>query len=127
MRIYGCGIDIEDLARFNKHLQSDSFINLIFSPEEIALLELTDKSRSIPIGFSCKEAFFKAFGISWFNSTLSWKDIRIYFTDTQDPLQYSLKFEGKALELYHQHHIKRVDSTAAIYSDHVVFEAILTS
>jgi len=29
--------------------------------------------EAIALGFSCKEAFFKAFGMSWTNSKISWK------------------------------------------------------
>jgi phosphopantetheine--protein transferase-like protein len=79
-KVFGCGLDIEELSRFDKHLENGPFSLM----EDICTRgELNnpceDKKVRLALSFSCKEAFFKAFGVSWTNSTISWKDIELLF------------------------------------------------
>jgi phosphopantetheine--protein transferase-like protein len=127
--IIGCGIDIEDLSRFIKHIPEKSeltqFVKLIFTSKEIESHSNFTPGFCIPIGFSCKEAIFKAFGISWTNSPINWKDIEIIFSDKADPKNYQIQLNKYALQLFHEKEIKRIESSFDMTSDFVTFEAIL--
>jgi phosphopantetheinyl transferase (holo-ACP synthase) len=50
----------------------------ICTPRELENL-CGNKRVRFALSFSCKEAFFKALGMSWTNSNISWKDIELLF------------------------------------------------
>ena len=80
--VFGCGIDIEELARFDKHIDNDEcpLMEDICTRREI---ENTcgDMRIRFALSFACKEAFFKALGVSWTNSGVFWKDVELLFHD----------------------------------------------
>jgi phosphopantetheine--protein transferase-like protein len=92
--IYGIGIDIEEKSRFKKHLNDNSFLNLICSSNELSKNKNIPIERFLPISFSCKEALFKSLGKSWTNSEIDWKDFFLVFEISNN------KVEIKNYELY---------------------------
>ena len=57
-----------------------------------------DKRVRFALSFSCKEAFFKALGVSWTNSIISWKDIELLFSGPGFD-SYKVHLHGYAKEL----------------------------
>jgi phosphopantetheine--protein transferase-like protein len=128
-KIRGCGLDIEDLYRFKSHIPSDSeptpFVKMIFSKREIDNMMNVNPDICFPLGFSCKEAIFKALGKSWTNSELSWKDIELIFHNKNDLSYYSIELNGYAKQLYEEKHIKKIESEFRITDEFIIFQAVL--
>lgn len=78
--IVTCGIDIEEIERFNKHYfdkgKLSDFIYDIFTSKEIENFSFFGKEAFLK-GFSFKEALYKAVN----NSDFGFKDVEIIFTD----------------------------------------------
>ena len=129
--ILGCGIDIEELIRFKKYIPAQTdipgFSNLVYTDVEINRNLNILPHLSFPIGFSCKEAFFKALGVSWTNSMISWKDIEILFSNKNDIGEYSIRLNGYALELFHEKKCRKIESCLEYTHDYVIFQIILLS
>ncbi len=126
--VYGCGVDIEEINRFTRHLDlyepSPSFIADVFTDKEISLNNASHKEIRFALGFSCKEAMFKAFGKSWTNSPISWKDIELIFRgDTAE--SYQIELGGYAEKLFHQQELKRINSHAEYTDTYVMFQVVL--
>jgi phosphopantetheine--protein transferase-like protein len=126
--ICGCGVDVEEVSRFTKHLElgnsPPSFISDVYTDAEILANEKSPKELRYPLGFSCKEALFKAFGISWTNSPITWKNIELIFHgDSLD--DYSIKLNGYAKEIYEELNIKRMDSCMEYNKTYVLFQVVL--
>ena len=126
--IFGCGVDIEEINRFTRHLDlyepPPSFIADVFTQKEISLNNTLHKEIRFSLGFSCKEAMFKAFGRSWTNSPISWKDIELIFRgDTQG--NYDIELGGYAKELFIQQGLQRIDSHAEYTETFVMFQVVL--
>ena len=129
--VVGCGIDIEEPVRFQKHIPTLSdvpeFIHLVYSDAEIAANRLIQPHLTFPLAFSCKEAFFKAFGVSWLNSPITWKDIELIFLDAGNLRQYEVRLNGYALELYNRMNCRKFDTKLDYNDVFVMFEVILFS
>jgi phosphopantetheine--protein transferase-like protein len=130
-KIIGCGIDVEELARFKKLIPSPGevpgFSRLVFTEKEIEINRRIRPDLTFPLGFSCKEAFFKAFGVSWTNSSISWKDIEIIFHDENDLEDYSIHFYGYAEHLYNKMKCSAFDSNFKLAEQYIIFEVLLFS
>ncbi len=78
--IYGIGIDIIEVARFEPHVadRSRSFVNKIFTPREIEYCDskLRNQAQNYAARYAAKEAFFKALGTGW-RAGLSWQDVEV--------------------------------------------------
>ncbi len=126
--IYGCGVDIEEIDRFTRHLDRyeppPSFIADVFTEKEILLNNTSCKEIRFSLGFSCKEAVFKAFGKSWTNSPISWKDIELIFHGDK-PENYEIELSGYAKELFIQQKIQRIDPHAEYSEIFVMFQVVL--
>jgi phosphopantetheine--protein transferase-like protein len=80
-RVFGCGIDLEELSRFDKYIRNNDYSLMEDICTERELMNVAgDKRARLALSFSCKEAFFKALGVSWTNSNISWKDIELLFS-----------------------------------------------
>jgi phosphopantetheine--protein transferase-like protein len=94
--VIGCGVDIEELTRFDKFVscQDNSVMRDICTT-----LESEDvhgcKRLKLALRFSCKEAFFKALGVSWTNSNIFWQDIELLFYG-QGVEKYKVALSGHA-------------------------------
>lgn len=80
--ILSCGIDIEEIERFNKHYfhkgKLSDLMYDIFTTKEIDNLSVFGKEAFLK-GFCFKEAFYKAIN----NSNIGFKDIQIIFSSEQ--------------------------------------------
>lgn len=130
-KIVGCGIDIEEFDRFKKFIPTRSVIheltNLVYSDSEIITNQKISPHLTFPLAFSCKEAFFKAFGVSWTNSPITWKDIEMIFQDKKDIQRYSIRLSGYARELFKKLNCSRFETSMEIGKDFVIFEVLLFS
>jgi phosphopantetheine--protein transferase-like protein len=88
--IFGCGIDIEETHRFDKHyfengILSDLIYDL-FTTKEIENFSVFGKEAFLK-GFCFKEAFYKALN----NSDFDFKDVEIIFEGQSDFEIYTSK------------------------------------
>lgn len=126
--VFGCGIDIEELARFDKYIENTdySLMEDICTRREFNNLcgYGGDRRVRFALSFSCKEAFFKALGISWTNSNIFWKDIELLFNSPGFD-KYSVQLSAYAKEILVKNNAK-VEETALDYNDEfVMFQVIL--
>jgi phosphopantetheine--protein transferase-like protein len=129
--VVGCGIDIEELVRFRTMIpippNSRGFSELVYTPEEITCNLGITPGLTFPLSFSCKEAFFKAFGVSWTNSRISWKDIELIFSNSDDLHKYSIRLGGYAEELFHEKKCSLIKSSLGYTDTYVMFQVVLLS
>ncbi len=127
--LFGVGIDIENHHRFLKYKNSDSepdYLLSVFSQKELDNYAKYNSHFCFAISFSCKEAFFKAFGASWNNSKMQWTNIELFFTDIPENKKTSVEFSSFAKELIATHNIITppfFDYT--ITESSIIFESIL--
>lgn len=125
--VFGCGVDIEEINRFTKHLHQEndfpSFLSDVFTERELEINRNSQQELRFSLGFSCKEAVFKAFGKSWTNSPLTWKDIELIFHG-QDLNRYDIQLKGFARELFEKEKIKQIDSYLEFNETYVMFQVI---
>ena len=130
-KIAGIGIDVEEPGRFVKHLPTGQhiphLISWLFSDDEIEHNRRSDPKVSFVLGFSCKEAFFKAFGVSWTNSPITWQDVELIFENPSDMSEYFIRLGGHARQLYEQMACTGFEAKFEIFDDHVIFEVVLVS
>jgi phosphopantetheine--protein transferase-like protein len=130
MKIYGCGIDIEELCRFEKILKNcenneyQGLIKDVFTGDEIKNNLTVNPIMRFTAGFSGKESVFKSFGVSWINSGINWKDIEVIF-NKKDLRIFSIKLYGYAEKLFKKTKCKKIISSLEYNSDYVVFKTIL--
>jgi phosphopantetheine--protein transferase-like protein len=97
--IVGCGIDIEELTRFDRHsIDKDQSLQEDICTEREVTNVLADRRLTLALRFACKEAFLKSFGASWTNSALVWKDIELLFEGPGFD-NYKVHLHGYAKEL----------------------------
>jgi len=129
-RIAGCGIDIEELSRFRHLIPGPGgipgFSRLVFTENEIENHLIIHPEITFPLSFSCKEAFFKAYGMSWSNSPISWKDIETIFHDEDDLGNYRINLYGYALALFREK-FEGFETSFEIKNEHVLFQVLLFS
>jgi phosphopantetheine--protein transferase-like protein len=129
--VVGCGIDIEELIRFESKIPSKNnntgFSDLVYTPSEVAYNLDNNPGFTFPLCFSCKEAFFKAFGVSWTNSKISWKDVELLFTDKNDLHNYSIRLNGFAKKLFHKKKCHSIDSSMEYTDTYIIFQVIILS
>jgi phosphopantetheine--protein transferase-like protein len=119
--VFGCGIDIEEIERFNKHYFDKGILsNLvydIFSSKEIENFSVFGKEAFLK-GFSFKEAFYKALN----NTNVDFKDIEIIFSDDNN-------FEiiaSKSIDLlFNSLEITDTIASFQINEQYVVFKVLL--
>ncbi len=127
--LFGVGVDIEDHNRFLKFQRSKDNIKYllsIFTEKELNNYSKFNTHLSFAISFCCKESFFKAFGVSWNNSHIQWKDIELVFADSPEQKIASVFFSGYAKELIVSNNLiypPYFDYT--ITESSIIFESIL--
>lgn len=128
--LFGIGIDIEEHGRFLKYVtphENKYLLLSVFTPREIANYSQFGSHHCFALSFSCKEAFFKALGISWNNSEILWTNIELIFDDMPEKKQSTVYFSGFARQYIQQQHIQLpVDYSYRLDEQHVIFEAYLT-
>lgn len=130
-KVLGCGIDIEELNRFNSkiptHSEHSAFAEMVYSDAEIQNNLAIKPYLTFPLGFSCKEAFFKAVGVSWTNSNISWKDIELIFNDDNNLHDFTIRLSGYARILYDKIRCRNITSSLEYNNEFVIFKVILLS
>jgi phosphopantetheine--protein transferase-like protein len=131
-KIIGCGIDIEELSRFEKYFKGTKdlpqLIKDIFTEEEIKNNIKYNPLLNFILGFSCKEAVFKSFGQSWTNSEIFWKDIEFLVTENvldQKKTGHEIRLNNYALELYEKLKCNNIISSFSYNKNFVFFKVIL--
>ena len=77
MKIIGTGVDIVENSRIKKLILNNSFLNRIFTNEEILISKkVKNKASYFAKRFAAKEAFAKSLGTG-FRNGLNFKDISI--------------------------------------------------
>jgi phosphopantetheine--protein transferase-like protein len=129
--VVGCGLDIEELYRFKDKLPDkfgrSRFAQLVYTHSEIENNLNIKPGITFPLGFCCKEAVFKSFGVSWTNSKISWKDIELLFYSEKNLFDYSIRLSGFAEELYDERKCSSIESWIEYNNSYVMFQVILLS
>jgi phosphopantetheinyl transferase (holo-ACP synthase) len=127
--VLGCGIDIEEHRRFLKFFHSPEraqFFLSIFTSDELENYLQFDSPLCHAVGFSCKEAFYKAFNSAFGDVQIDWREVGLFFQDEPRQGIAEVKFRGAALELARKHHVIHPPVFHYSISDaHVVFETVL--
>ena len=77
MKIIGAGVDIIENSRIKKSILNNSFLNRIFTNEEILISKnMKNKSSYFAKRFAAKEAFVKSLGTG-FRNGFNFKDISV--------------------------------------------------
>ena len=123
--VFGCGIDLEELSRFDKYMRNvDSpLMEDIFTERELANVD-GDKRVRFAVRFSCKEAFFKALGVSWTNSRISWKDIELLFSGPGLD-DYQVHLHGHAEDLLRKNEALIGETSFHLNDGFVLFQVVL--
>lgn len=92
--IYGIGVDVVDVARFERALnRTPALRSRLFAEEEYRLTGRELPARSLAGRFAAKEALIKAFGES---AATTWHDMRVVSDEHGNP---SFTLSGAAAEL----------------------------
>ena len=104
--IYGIGIDIVDVSRFDKALKrwGDRFLSRLFTKAEIAYCQRKVSAASrFALRFAAKEAFSKALG-SGFQNGLQFRHIEVTHGPNKRPY---LILHDRARELWESYDLQR--------------------
>lgn len=127
-KVYGCGLDIEEVNRFDKYsdVNDYSLMSNICSKRELDNFqnEYIDKRVRLALSFTCKEAFYKALGRIWATCDISWKDIEILFNDKYFN-DYSVILSENAKNIFLKNNIKLGEIWFNYNDAYVVFQIIL--
>lgn len=97
MSIYGIGIDVADISRMKKIIQTNpAFVKRVLTKKELELFEALGEKRQVEFfagRFACKEAFSKAWGTGI--GVLGLQDIEILNERNGKPVVTRSPFEGK--------------------------------
>ena len=99
--IFGTGIDIVEIARFQRFLQqgNDALFHRLFTASEIEYCAGKKQSaQHYALRFAAKECFLKALGTG-LRDGLCWKDMEVVNDHLGKP---ELRFHGRALEMFRQ-------------------------
>jgi holo-[acyl-carrier protein] synthase len=97
--IFGTGIDIVEIARFERFLQqgNDALFHRLFTPLEIEYCAGKKQSaQHYALRFAAKESFLKALGTG-LREGLSWKDMEVVNDNLGKP---ELQLYGRAREMF---------------------------
>ncbi len=119
--IFSCGIDIEEIYRFDKHYfekgrLSDLVYNL-FTSKEIENFSIFGKEAFLK-GFCFKEAFYKAIN----NNDIDFKDIEIIFINEDD---FEILKSNKINNIFRELKITDIKADFQINEQYVIFKVLL--
>jgi holo-[acyl-carrier protein] synthase len=123
--IFGIGIDIIEVARIQKQIdsESNSFLKKIFTDKEIEYCEskIKNKAQNFAARFAAKEAFFKALGTGW-RDGLSWKDVEIENDELGKP---NILLIGKSKIFIQENNISKIHVSLSHINEIAVAVVIL--
>jgi len=104
--IHGIGVDIIEIARFQRLLDHDPrFVERIFSSEEISYCHNRFKpAQHYAARFTAKEAFLKALGTG-FRGGVGWKEIFVIHDALGKP---SIELIGRTLEKFNSLRLQHI-------------------
>jgi len=126
--VAGCGIDTEEVVRFEKHLAAplqSTFIKTILSEKEFDNYISYGLNICLPLAFSCKEAMFKALGESWTTSPMEWKDIELIFNEHPSEKKYHISLKNHAQKLFNNIKATKILSDYCMEDSYITFKIIL--
>lgn len=125
-RVFGCGVDIEELGRFERYVaaENDSLMRDICSPREYENLSVGERKTRCALSFCCKEAFFKALGVSWTNSCVAWRDIEL-ISSGRGLHECEVWLHGDARRIYASNRLSVGEATFCCNDDYVLFQIVL--
>jgi holo-[acyl-carrier protein] synthase len=103
--IFGIGVDIVDVSRFERFLAEgkDAIFQRLFTPAENEYCRGRKKSaQHYAIRFAAKEAFFKAIGLG-LRDGMSWHDVEVVNNDMGKP---DLELGGRSEVIFRQLDLK---------------------
>lgn len=105
--IFGTGIDIVDISRFERFVleNNELLFKRLFTPQELAYCVARKRSaQHYALRFAAKEAFLKAMGTG-LRDGIAWRDMEV----VNDPYgKPELILSGKAAELFRQNDLDRI-------------------
>jgi holo-[acyl-carrier protein] synthase len=104
--IYGTGIDIVDISRFDRFLErgNQPLLNRLFTPGERGYCSgRKNSAQHYALRFAAKEAFLKALGTG-LRGGLSWQDIEVVHDGNGKP---ELRFTGIAERYVAENYVSR--------------------
>lgn len=128
LQIFSCGIDIEEIERFEKYyaagasFSSGSLNELFTEHEKIQNRDIGSKAATL--SFCCKEAVFKAAGKSWRNSDVFWTDIELDFQEDKNFLKHKLNFYGTVLDFLKEEKVRSIKSDFEINNSYAIFKIV---
>ncbi len=126
--IFGVGIDIENHYRFKKYpkLAAENKLTLFYTANEIENYKIYDSYLCYAIGFSGKEACYKALCSGEPEIIPALTDIEILFQNAPELQKATIDFSGNARSIINKHKIELpVEFNYTIEKSVVIFEAIL--
>lgn len=105
--IFGIGIDIVDISRFEKFVRENNepLFRRVFTPGEQSYCNAKRRAaQHYALRFAAKESFLKALGTG-LSDGLSWRDMEVVNDPSGKP---ELKLCGRAVELFMQKGLTRV-------------------
>jgi len=119
--IFGCGIDIEEIERFNKHYfekgRLSDLIYDIFTTKEIENFSVFGKEAFLK-GFCFKEAFYKAID----STDIGFKDIEIIFSDENN---FEILKSKIVRNLFNKLNISDIVANFQVSNQYVIFKVLL--
>jgi len=105
--IYGIGVDIAAISRFQTFLENNNekLLDKLFTTDELEMCcKRKEAASSLAARFAAKEAFLKALGTGY-REGISWHDIKVVNNSLGKP---ELSISGKAHQLYEAAGIWRI-------------------
>lgn len=124
--IYGTGIDIVEISRFERFVQesNDALFTRVFTPQELSYCSVKKKSaQHYALRFAAKEAFFKASGLG-LRDGMSWRDVEVVNNDLGKP---DLRLHGRAAEIFTELGLHKVHTALSHDGAYAVAMVVLES
>ncbi len=122
--IYGTGIDIVDISRFERFLQegNEALFQRLFTAGELRYCSSKTKcAQHFALRFAAKEAFFKASGLG-LRDGMSWRDVEVVNNDLGKP---DLRLHGRAAEIFSELALKRIHTALSHDGSYAVAMVVL--
>src|SRR5512136_2297605 len=122
--IYGTGIDIVDISRFERFVRENNapLFNRLFTEQEQAYCSARRRSaQHYALRFAAKEAFVKAHGTG-IGDGIAWRDMEVVNAPSGKP---ELVLAGRAAELFRQYGLGRVFLSLSHDGNYAIASVIL--
>jgi holo-[acyl-carrier protein] synthase len=122
--IFGTGIDIVDISRFERFVRENNepLFNRVFTPGERAYCSAKRQSaQHYALRFAAKESFLKALGTG-LRDGLSWRDMEVVNDPQGKP---ELMLHDRAEELFRQNGLSRIFLSLSHDGNYAIASVIL--